>query len=75
MRRLYGLSLMFFVPACPSEQLARLLPPCAFACRQSIADLATIVRELEAKGAALKALEQPIDMGSAAGTDSASGTF
>jgi DNA invertase Pin-like site-specific DNA recombinase len=28
---------------------------------RSIADLATIVRELEAKGAALKAIEQPID--------------
>jgi DNA invertase Pin-like site-specific DNA recombinase len=34
---------------------------------RSIADLAGIVRELEAKGAALKALEQPIDTGSAAG--------
>jgi len=34
---------------------------------RSIADLASIVRELEAKGAALKAIEQPIDTGSAAG--------
>ncbi len=34
---------------------------------RSIADLAMIVRELEAKGAALKALEQPIDTSSAAG--------
>jgi DNA invertase Pin-like site-specific DNA recombinase len=34
---------------------------------RSIADLATIVRELEAKGAALKALEQPVDTSTAAG--------
>jgi DNA invertase Pin-like site-specific DNA recombinase len=34
---------------------------------RSIADLAMIVRELESKGAALKATEQPIDAGSAAG--------
>ena len=34
---------------------------------RSIADLAGIVRELEAKGAALKATEQPIDTSSAAG--------
>ena len=34
---------------------------------RSIADLAAIVRELEAKGAALKAIEQPIDTSSAAG--------
>jgi len=34
---------------------------------RSIADLASIVRELEAKGAALKAIEQPIDTSSAAG--------
>ena len=34
---------------------------------RSIADLATIVRQLEAKGAALKAIEQPIDTSSAAG--------
>jgi DNA invertase Pin-like site-specific DNA recombinase len=34
---------------------------------RSIADLAGIVRELEAKGAALKAIEQPIDTSSAAG--------
>ena len=34
---------------------------------RSIADLASIVRELEAKGAALKATEQPIDTSSAAG--------
>jgi DNA invertase Pin-like site-specific DNA recombinase len=34
---------------------------------RSIADLATIVRELEAKGAALKATEQPIDTSTAAG--------
>jgi DNA invertase Pin-like site-specific DNA recombinase len=34
---------------------------------RSIADLATIVKELEAKGAALKATEQPIDTSSAAG--------
>jgi DNA invertase Pin-like site-specific DNA recombinase len=34
---------------------------------RSIADLASIVRELEAKGAALKALEQPVDTSTAAG--------
>jgi DNA invertase Pin-like site-specific DNA recombinase len=34
---------------------------------RSIADLATIVRELEGKGAALKATEQPIDTSTAAG--------
>jgi DNA invertase Pin-like site-specific DNA recombinase len=34
---------------------------------RSIADLAAIVRELEAKGVALRATEQPIDTGSAAG--------
>jgi DNA invertase Pin-like site-specific DNA recombinase len=34
---------------------------------RSIADLATIVRELEAKGAALKAIEQPIDTSTSAG--------
>lgn len=34
---------------------------------RSIADLASIVRELEAKGAALKAIEQPIDTSTAAG--------
>jgi DNA invertase Pin-like site-specific DNA recombinase len=34
---------------------------------RSIADLAVIVRELEAKGAALKAIEQPIDTSTAAG--------
>jgi DNA invertase Pin-like site-specific DNA recombinase len=34
---------------------------------RSIADLASIVRELEAKGAVLKAIEQPIDTSSAAG--------
>ena len=34
---------------------------------RSVADLAVIVRELEAKGAALKALEQPIDTSTAAG--------
>jgi DNA invertase Pin-like site-specific DNA recombinase len=34
---------------------------------RSIADLAGIVRELEAKGASLKATEQPIDTSSAAG--------
>src|SRR5271165_3249075 len=34
---------------------------------RSIADLAAIVRELEAKGAALKAIEQPIDTSTAAG--------
>ncbi len=34
---------------------------------RSIADLAGIVRELEAKGASLKATEQPIDTGTAAG--------
>jgi DNA invertase Pin-like site-specific DNA recombinase len=34
---------------------------------RSIADLAAIVRELEAKGASLKAIEQPIDTSSAAG--------
>jgi DNA invertase Pin-like site-specific DNA recombinase len=34
---------------------------------RSIADLAGIVRELEAKGVALKAIEQPIDTSSAAG--------
>ncbi len=34
---------------------------------RSITDLAAIVRELEAKGAALKAIEQPIDTSSAAG--------
>ena len=34
---------------------------------RSIADLAGIVRELEAKGAALKAIEQPIDTSTAAG--------
>ena len=34
---------------------------------RSIADLAGIVRELEAKGAAVKATEQPIDTSSAAG--------
>ncbi len=34
---------------------------------RSIADLAAIVRELEAKGVALKAIEQPIDTSSAAG--------
>jgi DNA invertase Pin-like site-specific DNA recombinase len=34
---------------------------------RSIADLATIVRELESKGAALKAIEQPIDTSTAAG--------
>ena len=34
---------------------------------RSIADLAAIVRELELKGAALKAIEQPIDTSTAAG--------
>lgn len=34
---------------------------------RSIADLASIVRELESKGAALKATEQPIDTSTAAG--------
>ncbi|WP_431267891.1 recombinase family protein [Dankookia sp. P2] len=34
---------------------------------RSIADLATIVRTLESKGAALKATEQPIDTSTAAG--------
>lgn len=34
---------------------------------RSIADLAAIVRELEAKGVALKAIEQPIDTSTAAG--------
>ncbi|MBY6265101.1 recombinase family protein [Azospirillum sp. 412522] len=34
---------------------------------RSIADLQDIVRELEAKGVALKATEQPIDTGTAAG--------
>jgi DNA invertase Pin-like site-specific DNA recombinase len=34
---------------------------------RSIADLANIVRQLEAKGVALKATEQPIDTSSAAG--------
>ena len=34
---------------------------------RSIADLAAIVRELESKGAALKAIEQPIDTSTAAG--------
>jgi DNA invertase Pin-like site-specific DNA recombinase len=34
---------------------------------RSIADLAAIVRELEAKGAALRAIEQPIDTSTAAG--------
>ena len=34
---------------------------------RSIADLASIVRELEAQGAALKAIEQPIDTSTAAG--------
>ena len=34
---------------------------------RSIGDLAGIVRELEAKGAALRAIEQPIDTGTAAG--------
>jgi DNA invertase Pin-like site-specific DNA recombinase len=34
---------------------------------RSIADLAAIVRELEAKGAALKAIEQPIDTSTSAG--------
>lgn len=34
---------------------------------RSIADLASIVRELEGKGAALKAIEQPIDTSTAAG--------
>ena len=34
---------------------------------RSIADLAVIVRELEFKGAALKAIEQPIDTSTAAG--------
>ncbi len=34
---------------------------------RSIADLAGVVRELEAKAAVLKATEQPIDTGSAAG--------
>jgi DNA invertase Pin-like site-specific DNA recombinase len=34
---------------------------------RSIADLAAIVRELEAKGVALKALEQPVDTSTAAG--------
>jgi DNA invertase Pin-like site-specific DNA recombinase len=34
---------------------------------RSIADLAGIVREIEAKGAALKATEQPIDTSTAAG--------
>lgn len=34
---------------------------------RSIADLAGIVRELEAKGVALRATEQPIDTGTAAG--------
>lgn len=34
---------------------------------RSIADLAGIVRELEAKGAALRATEQPVDTSSAAG--------
>jgi DNA invertase Pin-like site-specific DNA recombinase len=34
---------------------------------RSIADLATIVRELEGKGAALKATDQPIDTSTAAG--------
>ena len=34
---------------------------------RSIADLAAIVRELESRGAALKAIEQPIDTSTAAG--------
>lgn len=34
---------------------------------RSIADLAVIVRELESKGAALKAIGQPIDTSTAAG--------
>ena len=34
---------------------------------RSIADLAAIVRDIEAKGASLRATEQPIDTGSAAG--------
>jgi DNA invertase Pin-like site-specific DNA recombinase len=34
---------------------------------RSIADLANIVRELERKGVALRAIEQPIDTGTAAG--------
>ena len=34
---------------------------------RSIADLASIVRELETKGAALRALEQPVDTSTAAG--------
>ena len=34
---------------------------------RSIAELAVIVRELESKGAALKAIEQPIDTSTAAG--------
>src|ERR1700733_106288 len=34
---------------------------------RSIADLAAIVRQLEAKGVALKAIEQPIDTSTAAG--------
>jgi DNA invertase Pin-like site-specific DNA recombinase len=34
---------------------------------RSIADLASIVRELEGKGATLKAIEQPIDTSTAAG--------
>ncbi len=34
---------------------------------RSIADLSAIVRELEAKGVALRALDQPIDTGTAAG--------
>ena len=34
---------------------------------RSIADLASIVRELESKGVALKAIEQPIDTSTAAG--------
>jgi DNA invertase Pin-like site-specific DNA recombinase len=34
---------------------------------RSIADLSTIVRELESKGVALKATDQPIDTSTAAG--------
>ena len=34
---------------------------------RSIADLSSIVRELEGKGVALRALDQPIDTGTAAG--------
>jgi DNA invertase Pin-like site-specific DNA recombinase len=34
---------------------------------RSLADLANIVRELEAKGVALRATEQPVDTGTAAG--------